>query len=137
MKEKLKSFLAQFFSLVIKIIILAIVTYILFNIGRSIWKNWQLNQKVKTAQEEISRLEENNKMFQDQILYYQTDTFKELEARSKLGLKKPDENMILAPENVDPAENKEAGKTKTAKNGKNDDEIPNPIKWWHYLIGNK
>ncbi len=134
MNEKMKNFFNSAISLVSKIIILAVVVYIFFNIGRSIWKNWQVSQKIKNYEGSIQTLEEQNNYLKNQLIYMQTDVFKELEARSRLGLKKPDEKMIIVPENTDV-------KTTTTQKSNSDssqvpaENLPNPTKWWKYVLG--
>ena len=129
----IKKILNNILSTILKIIILGTAVYILFNISKSVWRNWQVNQEIKKTEKSLLELEKEKENLQNQIIYYQTTTFKELEARRKLGLKKPDENVVLVPENVDSGQ-----KQKTSFENKNNQEenkkIPNPLKWWRYLI---
>jgi cell division protein FtsB len=133
MKEKAKKVFDFIFSWAAKIIILAVIIYIVFNIGRSIWKNWQVNQTIKNSEDSIKALEDKNSYLKNQLAYMQTDVFKELEARSRLGLKKPDEKMILVPENASNT------KTPTPRNNSGNEisaeNLPNPNKWWKYIVG--
>jgi len=57
--------------------------------------NYSTSQKIKNLKSEISTLEANKNMLEDLIMYYQTDAFKELEARKKLGMRKPDEKVLV------------------------------------------
>ncbi|MCL5794940.1 MAG: septum formation initiator family protein [Patescibacteria group bacterium] len=134
MKEKTRKVFDFVVSWAAKIIILAVIVYILFSIGRSIWKNWQVNQKIKNYENSIKTLEEQNNYLKNQLVYMQTDVFKELEARSRLGLKKPDEKMILIPENASSTKTP-APKNNNSENGGSSENLPNPSKWWKYILG--
>lgn len=134
MKEKVKVFFNSAVSLLAKIIILAVVAYILFGIGKSIWKNWKVNQTIKNSEDSINALEEKNNYLKNQLVYMQTDVYKELEARSRLGLKKPDEKMILVPENTNSKKNT-IQKSNNTTGEVSIENLPNPTKWWKYVWG--
>lgn len=132
----MKSALPWILTNLYKLVVLLIVGYILFNIGHSIWKNFALEQSIKNTENEISELKKENEMLANQILYYQTEEFKELEARKRLGLKKPGENLLIVPDNTDSDNtNNQIGK-KVARE-KSTEELPNPLKWWNYVMGNE
>lgn len=119
-----------------RILILLVIIYILFNLGRSIFNNYSVNEKIAKINNDIADLEKQNQYFINQNLYYQTDTFKELEARRKLGLKKEGETVIIAPDNKN--EPLIVNSTE-ASNQKSESSlqviIPNYIKWWNYVLG--
>ena len=60
--------------------------------------------------------------------YLQTDFFVEKEARLKLGLRKPGEQVVVVPNEI--------GKlVKISQKGYNNANLTNPQKWWHYFWG--
>lgn len=132
MHYKIKNFFSSTGALIVKILIIAVAIYIIFSISKSIWKNWQITQEIKKTDELITVLAEKIATLKNQILYFQTETFKELEARRRLGLKKADENVLLVPENVDVAKNN--GSTDNEVQNKTSDGVSNPAKWWQYLF---
>lgn len=133
MQEKTQSFFSIFFSILVKILILAVIVYVLYNIGKSIYKNYKTVEKIDTIEESISSQEQDNKNLRNLIIYYQTDSYKELEARKKLGYKKPGENVLIIPELGTVNEN-----TNIELPGENSsdekDEDPNFVKWYNYVI---
>lgn len=129
--------LKNLFSNLVSIIIILIIVYIIFNIGKSTWKNYQINREIVNIEAEIEGLKVKNATLKNLILYYQTDTFKELEARKKLGLKKPDEKVIIVPENDGQSDNyKEELFGKSQTQNKLIEKKPNYAKWWYFVMGN-
>lgn len=78
-------------------IVVAVIGYLLFLTYGSVISNYRTNQKINNLEEEISLLELEKQYLADLNLYYATDTYKELEARRKLGLKKKGEAVIKIP----------------------------------------
>lgn len=135
MKEKIQQISKNLVSFFQKAIIIAIIGYVLFGIGKSIWRNYQMSSKIESVKSDISEIEEKNKLLQNMIIYYQTDSYKELEARRKLGYKKPGENVLIIPELS--TQNKSQNEILPPKNSTNyTTPTPNFIKWWEYVIGN-
>jgi len=132
MKEKIQKFSGIFISVLGKVIVVAIVGFILYNIGRSIWKNYLIVQKIDSAKKEITNEELENKNLKNLIVYYQTDTYKELEARRKLGYKKPGESVLMIPELSTTQNNNTIGKTNSSAEPEQSEA--NFIKWYHYVI---
>jgi cell division protein FtsB len=121
--------LPNFRSSLSRLAVLLTAGYLLFLFGRSAYKNYQINQRIKELQASITTLNEQNTNLKNLIAYYQTETFRELEARRKLGLKKPGEIVVALPENTEEVlqtENPEEKKEQTTPNWK---------KWWEYLFG--
>lgn len=82
-------------SRVVKIGLYILAIYIIFLLGKALWTNYYLRQSIEKLNEQIAVLEEQKKELNNLNLYYQSDDFKELEARRKLGMKRPDEKVLL------------------------------------------
>ena len=76
---------------------LIVLIYMIFATGKIIWNNMQFDKKLKEIKAEMIDLEEQNTLLAQQIIYLQTDSFKEKEARAKLGLVKPGESVLQVP----------------------------------------
>lgn len=112
---------------------LLLAVYLLFLVGRSVYLNYRVKQQLAKIEAEIKHVRNENQRLSNLIAYYQTETFRELEARSKLGLKKPGETVIAVPENADePLEQKLRPREEEPKQS---ETTPNYIKWWEYLFG--
>ena len=120
----------------IKIGTYVFIFYLLFLLVKVIWSNYNLQESIKNLNQQIAILNEEKKNLENLNLYYQSDSFKELEARRKLGLKAPGEKvMVLAvtptPQNF--SEELEKEKESTAlKTG--EDRIPNWRLWWEFFM---
>ncbi len=74
-----------------------LVLYLLFVVGRSIWINYQSNKAILNQSESLDQLEEEIIAMENEIEYLKTNSYREKEARSKLGYKSPGENVISLP----------------------------------------
>jgi len=78
-----------------KIATFLVAFWLVFLLGRSVWQNWVLRRDIWQQNEQIAFLEKQKKDLNNLILYYQSDSFRELEARKRLGLKKVGEKMVI------------------------------------------
>ncbi|MCX6806874.1 MAG: septum formation initiator family protein [Candidatus Berkelbacteria bacterium] len=108
-----------------------VLIYLSVLVGRSVYKNWKTEQILKKIRTEIETFEVENQNLQNLIVYYQTPSFKEKEARRKLGLVRPDEKVAII--------SKEPEQQKKASVASATDEVkkPNYILWWEYFFANK
>lgn len=125
-------------SIILNVALILIIIYIVFSIGRSIYGNYNVNKTILRLKSEIAQLEEKKHLLENLIIYYQTMTFKELEARRQLGLKKPDEKMIILPENDGASVNdkKNTFDVKSEKQADQNDSTANYSKWWSFITDN-
>jgi len=117
-----------------KILVYLIALYIVFILGKAIWTNWQLNRQIHDMQQQIADINTQNKNLENLILYYKSDSFREVEARKKLGLKKPGEIAIAVPTQNNENYNQE---TEAQKQGVSEtpkeENIPNWQLWWQFF----
>ena len=72
-----------------------IIAYILFLLGKAVWQNYNINLEVTNLDNEMQQLRDHNQELQKQIEYYQSSTYKEQQARLKLGYQKPGEKVFI------------------------------------------
>jgi len=124
---KLKNFLN-------KALIYAIIAYAFFILGRSIWTNFQLKRQIDSIKQEITSLEKQNQDLENLILYYQSDSFKEVEARAKLGLKKPGETVVSVPtKTYNNYQEETAADKESFSDQSNDSQSANWENWWNFF----
>lgn len=119
-----------------KVLVYALIAYVFFILGKSVYVNWTLKTQIDQAKSEISVINDNNQTLKNLIVYYQSDSFKELEAREQLGLKLPDEKVVAVP--VKKYQNFQAesqAQVLTAGSGPSD-ELTNWQAWWSYFVQN-
>lgn len=112
---------SKFFLIFCFVIFLAV----LFYLAEGTIKSNRVNSEINDLQGEIGHLEKQNQDLSQLIDYLKSDTFIEQEAKLKMGLKKPGENLVVMPQN----ENPEAQNTSLLEANKT-----NPSKWWSYFF---
>ncbi len=71
--------------------------YLFGNLISTVRRNYDLKLQIATVEQENAVLKAQNDQLRYQITYYQTPEFAEKEARAKLGLQQPGENVIILP----------------------------------------
>lgn len=105
------------------------VIYLLIIVGRAVWINYQSSKGIEEQEQKIADLQDEVRYLEFQVAYFQTDSFKEKEARAKLGYKAPGETVISLPTDA-PAD-------KVADSAQVQEVIKesNPRLWWKYFFG--
>jgi len=106
-----------------------VVLYLLFTVGRSVWVSYQSNQDIDLESEKAIALESEINYMKNQIAYYKTNTYREKQAREKLGFIAPGERALALP--VDEPEDKVLDTTQSEVKIK----TPNYRLWWIYFFG--
>ena len=106
-----------------------IAVYIGFYLLQTVMRNYQLQREISLLQQQINNLEVEQQELKYRIQYYQTENYKEKEAREKLGLQAPGESVVILPNNTKATEQLE-GST-VAKKPKRS----NLQQWWDFLSG--
>jgi cell division protein FtsB len=74
-----------------------IAIYLLVILGGVVKRNHDLQVQINGLNSQITQLKTQETQLNYDIAYYQTDAFKEKEARAKLGLVAPGESVVLLP----------------------------------------
>lgn len=118
-----------------KVVIYLLVFYTFFMVGKSVWINYKLRQQIKQIEGQITDIQKQNKNFENLIIYYQSDSFREVEARRKLGLKKADETVIAVPVKKYEDYNAEIETQKeNVADVTNTKDESNVSLWWQYFF---
>jgi len=118
-RKVLKSKLFLFFCLII-------LVFLIISFGKEFTRRYYLEKEVEKLEEQIAELENRNQKFTELVDYLNTEDFTEAEARLKMGLKKPGEEVMVIeyPE----------GQEKEMVSENNNSDLTNPDKWWHYFF---
>lgn len=103
--------------------------YVLVLLGRSAWKNIESNRRMDALRDEIATLRLENAYLENLIIYQQTDSYKELEARRKLGLQKPGELVVDLPDEPTLVARSTDGNATTTAGTQHPLEL-----WWDYFF---
>ncbi|MBI3495645.1 septum formation initiator family protein [Candidatus Berkelbacteria bacterium] len=121
--------MARLMQIITRLFWLVIIGYTGFSLYHAVMRNVAVNQRINSFQEDIKRIELDNQRLRNLIVYYQTNEFKELELRRRLGYKKPDENIVVLPANFYEEKSAQAAK-KPAK-----EDRPFYVQWVEIVTG--
>lgn len=117
-----------------KILIYLLILYTFFLLGKAVWTNYQLKQQTELIEKEIANIQKQNKDLENLILYYKSDSFREVEARRKLGLKKPDEKMMQVPvKKLGDFPSELEAQKESFQEQTQEEKQPNWQLWWQYF----
>ncbi len=123
-----------FFIILIICILIVLIQWVLL-----IPKSSNTYDEIKHARNEVQELESQQKKLQELNTFLQSDFFAEKEARTKLGMQKKDEHVIVLDSNVapknEPLERGEKNFSQAADSGKISNEEKNSASWWQYFFG--
>lgn len=112
-------------------ILFLIILYFIFIVGKTTRSNYLSNQQISLQQAQIKKTEQSLEMMRYGINYNKTRSFKEKEAREKLGYRAPGEKVIALP--IDKPEDKVADQPV----GEAAVKQPNYTLWWNFLFDSK
>ncbi|MBI4023322.1 septum formation initiator family protein [Candidatus Berkelbacteria bacterium] len=98
MPSKRSSLLARIIGRTGLVLVLA---YLALNLGKAIQTNYRTNESIRALTEQITHLEDRINHLEHAQVYYASRSYQELEAKRRLGKKRPGETVVLVPENVD------------------------------------
>jgi len=110
------------------LIIFLVIIYLFFIIGKTTFNNYNSNKELDQEEQKVLALESDIEGMQNKINYYQTSSFKEKEAREKLGYRAPGENVLSLP--ID----QESEKGTDASLGEVKIKTPNYRYWLSYFF---
>ena len=113
------------FSKFFLIFCVVIFLVVLFYLAKGTVRSYKVNLEITDLENEINYLAKQNQDLGQLISYLKSDTFIEQEAKLKLGLKKPGENLVVMPQ-LDDAQ--------TENNVSANKETTNSAKWWAYFF---
>jgi cell division protein FtsB len=97
-----------------------------------------IQSEIHELESEAKRINQENATLREKIEYFSSPSFKEREAKDKLGLKKIDEQVIVVKAPVDTEERVEASPLAIIGTGRVAEfHAPNYVKWWRMMFGNQ
>lgn len=104
-----------------------VALYIGFYLVQTVMRNYELQKQIAQLRTQISDLKVEQDQLKYRIAYYQTDAYKEKEARAKLNLQAPGESVIILPRTDQPEQNQTQSQPKPRKS--------NWQQWTDFLLG--
>ncbi len=128
--KKIKEFIEIYLPMTLgSFVIFIFILYFLYIVGKTTYVNYQSNKEISREETEINLAEEDLLFIRNQINYFQTKSYREKEAREKLGYKAPGESVLSMPYDIIKGENVEeenAGEIRI--------KTPNYRLWWSYFF---
>ena len=124
-KKITKLFYSPKFITLVGFIVLILVS---IPLAKNISRRYLVDQEIMDLEQEITDLESKNKDFKDFVSYLESDQFVEEQARLKLGLKKPGEEVVVLKANLN------ASSSLLNLTDDNNLNISHPQKWWNYFF---
>jgi cell division protein FtsB len=116
-------------SSLVNVIGSVIIIYLGVQLGQTIKSNYDLGLQIQELKSQIGLLQSQKQQLNYNIQYYNTDTYRDREARSTLGLQLPGENVIIIPgDTPSPAPAYDASKKTSAPKS-------NLQQWFDFLGG--
>lgn len=111
---------------------LAVAILLVYSFGREYIRNQNIQNDIRVLEEKAASLEARNLEITKLQSTFQSETFIEREARLKLGMKKPGEQVVVVQrpwERIaeNPVETMEPERVQA-------DQLANPVKWWYYFF---
>ncbi len=140
---KNNKFLESFRAIAGRLVLVLLVSYILLNTGIAVKENYETNQQIRQLKEDLADLEAEIAFVKSKIAYYQSDSFREMEARRRLGLKKSDEKVVLVPQNAGESPQGENQLENMAQENHQKRTQPtsfferasqNALSWWEWIL---
>ena len=105
---------------------------IIFAISKETIRKRQVEQEIGKLKEEASKIEKENVELSDKVAYLNSNDYKEKEAKDKLNLQSPGENVVIVKPGVvsqgqNVQEDTVGGKKVIVK-------VSNLQKWWDYFF---
>lgn len=113
-------------------IVLLFIVYLMTIVGKTILDNYYSNKGISDQEQKLIALENELKTLENEILYYKSQSFKEKQARAKLGYILPGEKIISVPKDVAFKENNEA--TIEGQGTEKSHDSPNYVQWYKYFF---
>ena len=116
------------------ILLYLLVLYTFYMLGFSVWNNYLLQKQITNIQNQIASTQKNNKDLQNLIVYYQSESFQEVQARSELGLKKPGETVVDVPtQQINNFNTELQNQTQDISANQPAPTVANYRLWWQYF----
>ncbi|MDZ4248137.1 MAG: septum formation initiator family protein [Patescibacteria group bacterium] len=111
---------------------LLIFVYLLLGSGKLIYENYRVHQDEKILAHEVDELEQRNLELKSLLAYYRTDSYKEKEARARLGYQQPGERVVVVPR---PKNEELVSITQPGERAQPATPPSNPEQWLEYFFG--
>ncbi len=142
MPEHKKSLIRRILELRIFLVInMLVLAFLALSFGREFMRDWEINREIESLRTEAEELEVHNLEIANLNNELNSETFIEGEARLKLGLVKPGEQLVVVVDEDDVASvslnENQAPLQHINYQQENNFEVANPTRWWYYFFNHE
>lgn len=122
-------------SVILKIglvLFLAAAIFILIAVSEETYENNQVKKEIEKLKKEAEEIQQENLTIRDKIAYFESKDYQEKEAKDKLNLQRPDENVIIIKLGI--AKEAQSEENQIAPEKINAEKKSNFYKWWSYFF---
>jgi len=109
-----------------------ILAAVLFFLAKEYYRKRQIQNEITGLEQEATKINRDNLAIQEKIAYLQSRDFQEREAKDKLNLQSPDENVVVIKPGVAKEQKVETESETVPQPPPN--SASNPQKWWKYFF---
>jgi len=113
------------------LLIILIIIFFLYQIWQDYYQQGDLRKEIMRLEDQLSLISDEQTDLVDTLAYVQSDDFVEIEARTKLNLRKPGEQIIIVSSNDDIQSLVDGDSANSYFSDNN--ERSNFSKWWHHF----
>jgi cell division protein FtsB len=110
----------------------AVLIFMGVSLSKEVVRRVEISSRVSSLENEISGLEEKNAGLSDLIAYFKSESYREREARLKLGLEKEGEQLLILPKDSLANDGLGANSDQSGTAAKNE-ALP-ASQWWNYFF---
>lgn len=128
LKRKPKNKFMLFTSGLFVVVGLVVIVFLGVAMGKETYRKYQIQKEIDSLKQEAEEVENKNQELNQLIEYFQTDVYKKLALRKKLGFQEEGEKVVIIkpfPENYI---------NEISNNNLDDQETGNLKKWWKYFF---
>lgn len=112
---------------------LLVFGYLVLGSVKLVIENYKVHQDATRLDSELTQIQQHNLELKNLLAYYQTDSYKEKEARARFNYQKPGERVVAVPQPV----NEEPSITQPGAETQPATPPSNPEQWWSYFFGKR
>lgn len=116
------------------VVAILVIGYLVLGSVKLIIENYRIRNDTARITSQISELQRQNDQLRNLEAYYQTDSYKEKEARVRLGYQKPGEKVVIVPP---PSSDDSSDLTKPGIEPRQPAPPSNPEQWWRYFFAKR
>lgn len=118
------------------VIIVALISWAVYVSSKQFSRNQRIEDEVSALQEEADKIQRENETLTEKIRYFDSNDFREQEAKEKLGMKKAGEEVVVIKSwQEDGQEMSSTGAGMNLSPEQIDEQSPNYEKWWRLFFG--